>query len=237
MIIIPAIDIIEGKSVRLSKGDYSTQKIYSSNVVDLAKSFQDHGLTHLHLVDLDGAKSAKVVNYKSLEKICNATSLRVDFSGGLSSTDQVQRAFDCGASQISVGSIAYKDPDLFEKWLNQYGSDKVILGADSKDSMIKTRGWLDQSDTEILSYLNQYILKSVQYAIVTDIDKDGMLQGPSVSLYKQILKQNKLKLIASGGISSLEDLQELKQIGCYGAIVGKAIYENKISLKELENLW
>ena len=237
MKIIPAIDIIQGKCVRLSKGDFSTQKVYSADVVEVAKRFEDHGITHLHLVDLDGAKSGNLVNYNALEAICVKTNLKVDFSGGLSSDKDLSIAFECGTNQVSIGSIASLEPDLFLNWLQSYGSEKIILGADCQNGRIKTRGWLEDSKDQILPYLKNYTQQGVEYCIVTDIDKDGMLEGPSFALYEQILDQGPISLIASGGISTIEDLYQLKDMGCYGAILGKAIYENKITLKQIEQLW
>ncbi|MHC5310595.1 1-(5-phosphoribosyl)-5-[(5-phosphoribosylamino)methylideneamino]imidazole-4-carboxamide isomerase [Myroides sp. LJL116] len=237
MKIIPAIDIIQGKCVRLSKGDFSTQKVYSADVVEVAKRYEDHGITHLHLVDLDGAKSGRVINYNALEAICVKTNLKVDFSGGLSTDKDLSIAFECGANQVSIGSVASLEPDLFLTWLDFYGSEKIILGADCQNGRIKTRGWLEDSKDQILPYLNNYMQKGIKYSIVTDIDKDGMLEGPSFSLYEDILAQGDISLIASGGISCVEDLYRLKEIGCYATIVGKAIYENKITLKQIEKLW
>lgn len=236
MRIIPAIDIIDGKCVRLSKGDYSTQKIYHKNPLDVAKSFEDHGIKYLHLVDLDGAKEQHIVNHKVLEKICSQTQLQVDFGGGLKSDEDLRIAFESGASQITGGSIAAKNPPLFLSWLWRYGSQKIILGADFKNRKISTNGWLEDSDVDVLEFIKEYEKKGIQYVISTDISKDGMLRGPSSSFYKEILTESSVQLIASGGVSKLEDLFVLKEMGCEGAIVGKAIYEGKITLKELEKL-
>lgn len=236
MRIIPAIDIIDGKCVRLSKGDYSTQKIYHKNPLEVAKSFEDHGIKYLHLVDLDGAKEQHIVNHKVLEKICSQTHLEVDFGGGLKSDEDLRIAFNSGANQITGGSIAAKNPSLFLSWLNKYGHQKIILGADFKNRKISTNGWLENSDVDVLEFIKQYEKAGIQYVISTDISKDGMLTGPSSSFYKEILKETSVQLIASGGVSNLEDLFALKEMGCEGAIVGKAIYEGKITLKELEKL-
>ena len=235
MRIIPAIDIINGKCVRLTKGDYTTQKIYNENPLEVAKAFEAHGITYLHLVDLDGAKANHIVNYSVLETLATKTTLKIDFGGGLKSDEDLHIAFNSGAQQITGGSIAVKQPDIFLKWLETYGSEKIILGADAKNGNVAITGWTEQSNIDIQSFITNYINNGVTYVICTDIDKDGMLQGPSIPLYKQIIQQNvTVKLIASGGITTLQDLENLKQIGCEGAIVGKAIYENKISLKALE---
>ena len=235
MRIIPAIDIIEGKCVRLSKGDYDTKKIYNENPLEVAKSFQDHGIEYLHLVDLDGAKSSHIVNYKILEKIASNTNLKVDFGGGLKSDEDLKIAFESGAKQITGGSIAVKDPELFQAWIERYGSDRIILGADAKNRKIAVSGWQEDSDQEIIPFIQGYEKKGAKYVICTDISKDGMLEGPSFDLYKEILsKTENIKLIASGGISKFDELPELDELGCEGVIIGKAIYENRISLKQLE---
>jgi phosphoribosylformimino-5-aminoimidazole carboxamide ribotide isomerase len=233
--IIPAIDIIEGKCVRLSKGDYSTKKIYNEHPLEVAKAFEDNGIRYLHLVDLDGAKSKQIINHKILEQIATSTNLKIDFGGGLKSDDDLRIAFESGATKITGGSIAVKNPNVFETWLKDYGSEKIILGADCKDMKIAVSGWLEESDLEVLKFINDYHSKGASYVICTDISKDGMLQGPAFDLYKSILEENpEINLIASGGISSIEDLEKLADIGCEGAIVGKAIYENRISLKDLK---
>ena len=235
MRIIPAIDIIEGKCVRLSKGDYSTKKIYNEHPLEVAKAFEDNGIRYLHLVDLDGAKSKQIINHKILEQIATSTNLKIDFGGGLKSDDDLRIAFESGATKITGGSIAVKNPNVFETWLKDYGSEKIILGADCKDMKIAVSGWLEESDLEVLKFINDYHSKGASYVICTDISKDGMLQGPAFDLYKSILEENpEINLIASGGISSIEDLEKLADIGCEGAIVGKAIYENRISLKDLK---
>jgi len=236
MRIIPAIDIIDGKCVRLSKGDYDTKIIYNENPLAVAKSFEAHGIEYLHLVDLDGAKSSKIVNYKILEQIATQTSLQIDFGGGLKSDDDLRIAFESGASQITGGSIAVKNRAIFEKWISEYGSEKIILGADAKDEKIAVSGWLEDSDEDLIPFIQEYQTKGIQYVICTDIAKDGMLQGPSFDLYKKILAEaNGLKLIASGGISTFDELPKLAELGCEGTIIGKAIYENRITLRQLEN--
>ena len=236
MRIIPAIDIIEGKCVRLSQGDYSKKTVYSSSPFEMAQRFEDHGINFLHLVDLDGSKSSKIINYKILEQIALKTALNVDFGGGLKSVEDVRIAFESGASQVTLGSIAVSDPDTFIELFQNYGSEKIILGADFLNNKIKTNGWLNDSGNDLMDFLDYHVSKGVKYVIPTDISKDGMLKGPSVDSYKNILKSFKdVCLIASGGISDIKDLEDLKEIGCEGAILGKAIYENKIELKSLMN--
>ncbi|WP_233884856.1 1-(5-phosphoribosyl)-5-[(5-phosphoribosylamino)methylideneamino]imidazole-4-carboxamide isomerase [Tenacibaculum piscium] len=236
MRIIPAIDIIEGKCVRLTKGDYATKKIYNENPVEVAKEFEDNGIEYLHLVDLDGAKSQHIVNYKILEQITAKTNLKIDFGGGLKSDEDLRIAFENGASQITGGSIAVKNPDIFTGWLTKYGSDKIILGADCINRKIATHGWLETSEVDVVDFIKQYEQIGVKNTICTDVAKDGMLQGASVDLYKEILSKSDVNLIASGGVASIDDLIQLKEIGCEGAILGKAIYEGYISLKELQKL-
>lgn len=236
MRIIPAIDIIEGKCVRLTRGDYSTKKVYNEDPVEAAKAFEDSGLQYLHVVDLDGAKSNKIINYRILEKICTQTKLKVDFGGGLKADEDVVIAFNSGASQITGGSIAVKDRDLFLSWLGSYGAEKIILGADFLNRKIATNGWLQASDMDLVAFISGFQKAGVAYCICTDIDKDGMLQGPSTGIYKEILQTTAIKLIASGGITTLQDLHVLKALGCEGAIVGKAIYEGHITLKSLAAL-
>lgn len=234
MRIIPAIDIIDGKCVRLTKGDYNTQKNYSDNPLDVARSFEDHGIRFLHLVDLDGARSKHIINYKILAQITHGTSLQVDFGGGIKSDEDVRIAFENGAAQITGGSVAQQQPELFLKWLKQYGPDRIILGADSHHRMIATQGWQVKSEENVVEFIEDYHQKGVRYVIPTDIAKDGMLQGPSTELYQEILSKSNINLIASGGITSMTDLKTLRSIGCEGAIIGKAIYEGFISLKELQ---
>ncbi len=234
MYVIPAIDIIEGKCVRLTQGDYSQKKIYNENPLEVAKEFESLGFEKLHLVDLDGAKAKRIINHKVLEKIATNTALHIDFGGGLKSDEDVKIAFDCGARQITGGTIAVKNPEIFLKWVNNYGSEKIILGADVKNRSIAYNGWQQASDQNIFDFLEKYEKQGIQYVICTDIAKDGMLSGTSVELYKQIRKRfPDLHLIASGGVSSIEDLESAKSIGCYGAIVGKAFYEGKIHAEEV----
>lgn len=234
MRIIPAIDIIDGKCVRLSQGDYDTKKIYNENPLEVAKEFEDYGIEYLHLVDLDGAKSKQIINYKTLELIASKTNLKVDFGGGIKANDDIRIAFECGANQITGGSIAVQNPTLFQEWISQYGSNKIILGADAKDRKIATHGWLETSELDVIDFIQEYKTKGIDYVICTDIAKDGMLQGTSNELYTEILVASDVKLIASGGVSSIDDLIKVKELGCEGAILGKAIYEGRIDLKDLK---
>lgn len=236
MRIIPAIDIIGGKCVRLTKGDYSTQKIYSENPLDIAKTFEDAGIKYLHVVDLDGAKAKEIVNYKTLELLASQTNLQIDFGGGIKSENDIRTAFNCGAKQITVGSIAAQNPSLMLEWLAHYGAEKIILGADCKNRKVATNGWLQSSDLDVVDFIAEYTSKGVEHSIVTDIDKDGMLEGPAFGLYKEILNRTGTRLIASGGITTIDDVLKLKNLGCEGAIIGKAIYEGTINLKELAKL-
>ena len=235
MRICPAIDLIEGKCVRLSKGDYATIKIYNESPLEVAKAFEAHGIEYLHLVDLDGAKSKHIVNYKVLETLASQTSLKIDFGGGLKSDQDIKIAFESGAAQITGGSIAVKAPEIFNNWLKRYGTEKIILGADVKGLQIATDGWLETSDQSLFEFIEYYKSQGIEYVICTDISKDGMLEGPAFALYQKLLAKVQIKLIASGGISKFEELPELAALGCEGAIIGKAIYENRISLKQLEN--
>lgn len=235
MRIIPAIDIIDGKCVRLTKGDYTTQKIYNENPLEVAKSFQDAGITHLHLVDLDGAKAHRIINYSILENIASKTHLQVDFGGGIKTDEDLQIAFECGAHQITGGSIAVKNPTLFSSWIEKYGSEKIILGADAKNEKIAISGWEEESDKELIPFIEEYFTKGIRYVICTDIAKDGMLQGPAMELYQRILQQiPDIQLIASGGVSDSSEFSRLAEIGCEGVILGKAIYEHKITLPQIE---
>lgn len=236
MRIIPAIDIIEGKCVRLSKGDYNTKKIYNENPLEVAKLFEDSGIEYLHLVDLDGAKSSQIVNYKILEQIASKTKLKIDFGGGLKSDADLKIAFESGANQITGGSIAVKNPDVFKNWISTFGSNKIILGADANNRKIAVSGWLEESNEEVIPFIQNYQKEGISYVICTDIAKDGMLEGPSFELYKDILSSCKnVKLIASGGTSTFDELPKLAELGCEGTIIGKAIYEGRITLKQLEN--
>jgi len=234
MRIIPAIDIINGKCVRLTQGNYSTEKVYREDPLDAAKEYEDIGIQFLHVVDLDGAKSNRIINYKTLYKIASQTSLKIDFGGGLKSDEDLKIAFENGASQITGGSIAVKNQELFLSWLSTFGSDKIILGADCNHRMIATQGWTESSSFEVVDFIKEYENKGIRYVICTDISKDGTLKGPSTDLYNEILQSSSINLIASGGVSSLDDLHMLKEIGCEGAIIGKAIYEGKIKLNELK---
>ena len=239
MRIIPAIDIIEGKCVRLTKGDYNTKKIYNENPLEVAKEFEDSGIEYIHVVDLDGAKASEIINYKVLENIASKTNLKIDFGGGLKSDKDLEIAFNSGANQITGGSIAVKNSTIFESWISKYGSDKIILGADfypnTSGGKIATNGWQEESSLALIPFVADNQKKGIQYVICTDISKDGMLQGPSFDVYSELLASlNPLKLIASGGISNFDEIPKLAENGCEGVIIGKAIYENKISLKQLE---
>lgn len=234
MQIIPAIDIIEGKCVRLTQGDYEQKKIYNEHPLEVAKEFEDAGLQRLHLVDLDGAKAGAVKNWKVLETIAVKTSMVIDFGGGIKKEEDVRVVFNSGAALATIGSLAVKNEFEFVKWLLTFGADKFLLGADVKEEKIAVSGWLETTDVWIYDFIQKYIDHGVQQIFCTDVSKDGKLEGPSIELYKNIIsKFPKLHFIASGGVSSIKDLQELKAIGCSGAIVGKAIYENKISLTDL----
>lgn len=235
MKIIPAIDIIDGKCVRLSKGDYNTKKIYNEDPVEVAKEFESFGIQYLHLVDLDGAKSKHIVNQKVLENIAGSTSLHIDFGGGLKTQDDIDTAFSSGAKQITLGSIAVQNPEFCFGMIEKYGAEKIILGADCENRKIKTSGWLEESAHDIIDFILQYQEKGIQTAICTDIAKDGMLEGPSTGLYIEILYKTSVQLVASGGISGIADVYKMKDIGCAGTIIGKAIYEGKISLQQLQN--
>lgn len=236
MRIIPAIDIIEGKCVRLSKGDYETKKIYSENPLEMARQFEDHGIEYLHLVDLDGAKSGHIVNYPVLEELASKTNLKIDFGGGVKSDEDLVMAFECGARQVTAGSVAVRDPERVTSWLENFGPQRIILGADVNEGRIALQGWTETSELELKPFLQGYMEKGAQSVICTDISKDGMLQGPATNLYKDLLSNfPTLSLIASGGVTSMNDLEDLAQVGCEGAIVGKAIYEGRISLQELSS--
>jgi phosphoribosylformimino-5-aminoimidazole carboxamide ribotide isomerase len=236
MKIIPAIDIIDGKCVRLTKGDYNSKKIYHESPLEVAKLYENHGIKYLHLVDLDGAKENKIINYKILEEISLKTKLVIDFGGGIKTDEDVNIALNSGANQITVGSIAATKPALFYKWIEKYGAKNFILGADCKDRKIKTNGWLKDSGIEIDDLLESFKNSGIKEVISTDISKDGMLAGPAFDLYRELLEKFSFDIIASGGVHLIDDLIKLKKIGCSGAIIGKALYENTISLKELEEL-
>ena len=234
MYIIPAIDLIGGKCVRLSQGDYSSKKEYHDDPLEMAKRFEGAGISRLHLVDLDGAKAKKIINGDVLERICVGTSLQVDFGGGIQADEEIEKAFSLGARQVTGGSIAVKNPTLFDEWITKYGSEKIILGADAKNKKIAVGGWEETTSVELIPFIQSYFNKGIRYVICTDVAKDGLLQGPSVDLYREILQEiPELKLIASGGVSSVKDLEELEKVGVYGAIVGKAYYEGRVTLEEL----
>lgn len=229
------MDIIDGKCVRLTKGDYSTKKVYNENPVEVAKEFEAYGMQYLHLVDLDGAKAQHIVNYKILEQITSKTNLKIDFGGGLKTNEDLHIAFNSGAKQITGGSIAVKNPEIFKSWISKYGGVKIILGADCNNEKIAVSGWQEESDMKVIPFIKSYEKKGVKYVICTDIAKDGMLEGPSFDLYKRILSESKdIKLIASGGVTSIDDLNALEDLGCEGAIIGKAIYEGNILLRDLQ---
>ena len=237
MRIIPAIDLIDGKCVRLTQGDYAQKKIYNENPVEVAKEFEDAGIKYLHLVDLDGAKAGKVINWNVVESITSQTNLAVDFGGGIKTDTELSKLFDLGVKQVNLGSIAVKEPAKVAAWINQYGKEKIILSADVKEELIAISGWLENSKLSITDFLNDYQANGIEYVTCTDISTDGMLSGPNIILYKKLLSLfPTLKLIASGGVSSMNDLRELKSIHVDGVIIGKAIYEGRVSLKELSTL-
>lgn len=232
--IIPAIDLIDGKCVRLSQGDFSQKKIYNENPLEVAKEFESFGLQRLHIVDLDGAKNGKVTNLKVLETVANNTNLTIDFGGGIKTDEDINSVFDAGAEMAGIGSVAVKNADSFFEWLEKFGSERVLLGADVKGKNLAINGWQTETKIEILPFLRGYFAKGVTQTFVTDISKDGLLQGSSNELYAEILREiPRIKLIASGGVSRIEDVYELEKIGCTGVIIGKAIYEGRIKLEEL----
>lgn len=232
--VIPAIDLIDGKCVRLSQGDFEQKKIYSENPLETAKEFEAIGLQRLHIVDLDGAKIGKVTNLKVLEKIAENTDLTIDFGGGIKTDEDINSVFDAGAKMASIGSVAVKNPDRFFDWLQKFGGEKILLGADVKNGKLAINGWQTETDLEILPFLKEYYAKGVHQVFCTDVSKDGLLQGSANELYAEILEHlPRLHLIASGGVSSIDDIVELEKIGCAGVIVGKAIYEGRIELKSL----
>ena len=235
--LIPAIDLIDGKCVRLSQGDYDTKQIYNENPVEVAKEFEAYGIQRLHVVDLDGAASQHVVNYRVLDRIAGQTSLKIDFGGGIKSDEDLVIAFDNGAQMVTLGSVAVKHPELFDKWLGMYGSEKIILGADTKNGKIAVNGWKEESTQELMPFLADYINKGVKKVLCTDISRDGMLEGPSVNLYKQIMEAHpELHLIASGGVSLLDDILALEAAGISAVVFGKTLYEGRIPLKEPSSL-
>jgi len=237
MEIIPAIDIIDGKCIRLTQGDYSQKKIYNNNPLEVALEFEDIGIKRLHLVDLDGAKQGKIVNYKVLETIANKTKLIIDFGGGIKTNEDIKSVFESGANIATIGSIAVKNETLFFSWIKKYGQDKILLGADVKDEKIAINGWFETTELLVTDFIKKNMAEGITTIFCTDIAKDGLLQGPSIDLYKKILLAfPKLNLIASGGVSNNKDLEILKEIGCSGAIVGKAIYEGLITITELKKI-
>jgi phosphoribosylformimino-5-aminoimidazole carboxamide ribotide isomerase len=234
MQVIPAIDIIDGKCVRLTQGDYQQKKIYNEHPLEVAKQFEDAGLKRLHLVDLDGAKAGAVKNWKVLEAIAGKTSLTIDFGGGINKETDVKIVFDCGTAYATIGSLAVKDETTFAGWLNTYGAAKFLLGADVKDEKIAVGGWLETTDTWVYDFIRKYMALGIEQVFCTDISRDGRLEGPSVELYKNIISEfPALHFIASGGVSSMKDLEDLQAIGCKGVIIGKAIYEGRINIKDL----
>jgi phosphoribosylformimino-5-aminoimidazole carboxamide ribotide isomerase len=234
MKIIPAIDIIEGKCVRLSQGDYAQKKVYNENPLEVAKEFENAGIEYLHLVDLDGAKAGKVTNWKVAEAICKGTKLSVDFGGGIKKKDEIQTLLSLGVKQVNLGSIAVKSSALVYEWIKEFGAEKIILSADVKNENIAIAGWMEDAKITLHDFIKQYEAKNIKYVTCTDISVDGMLSGPNVSLYKKLGTQfDKLKIIASGGVGSYQHLEDLREINCYGVIIGKAIYEGHITLNDL----
>ncbi|MBU3855410.1 MULTISPECIES: 1-(5-phosphoribosyl)-5-[(5-phosphoribosylamino)methylideneamino]imidazole-4-carboxamide isomerase [Bacteroides] len=235
--LIPAIDIIDGKCVRLSKGEYDSKKVYNENPLEVAKEFEANGLKRLHVVDLDGAASKHIVNYRTLEQLAGHTSLTIDFGGGIKTDDDLHIAFDSGAQMVTLGSIAIKNPELFERWLKTYGNERIILGADAKNGKIAVSGWKEESETELMDFLARYITKGVSKVLCTDISRDGMMEGPATDLYREIMQAHPdIHLIASGGVSNIDDIYRLDEAGIPAVVFGKAIYEGRIRLKELTSL-
>jgi len=234
--IIAAIDILGGNCVRLTRGDFSTRKVYNEDPVEVAKELEDNGIRYLHMVDLDGAKRKEIVNAGILRKTASSTSLIIDFGGGIRSDDDIRTAFDSGAMQVTAGSIAIHSPETVLRWLEEYGSDRLILGADATDRKIMTEGWQSASEEDVVQFIKSYRQKGIRYVICTDVSRDGMLQGPATEMYREIVSEADISLIASGGVSSLSDIGEVKKAGCEGVIIGKALYEGKIKLKELKDL-
>ena len=233
--IIPAIDVIEGKCVRLTKGDYETKKLYAEDPLEMAKRFEDAGLNRLHLVDLDGAKEGRVINYRVLERIAGKTKLTIDFGGGIGSEKDLEIALECGARMINVGSIAVKDPTVFSGWLKKYGGEVIILAADVKEEKVVVRGWQEESKIYLFDLVGKFLDEKGKFVVCTDVSRDGTLEGPSLDLYKKAKDEApEISLIASGGVSSMQDIEKLQECGLYGVIVGKAIYEGRIALSELK---
>lgn len=237
MHIIPAIDLIDGKAVRLTQGDYRQKKEYNARPLEVAQQFEDAGLTRLHLVDLDGAREKRVVNWKVLDLIATKTKLHIDFGGGVQSDDDLRVVFECGARQVTGGSIAVKQPDVMERWLARHGAEAIILGADAKNEKIAVSGWEESTEVWIYDFLESWVEKGIKYVISTDVAKDGLLQGPSFDLYRTMQDQlPALNLIASGGVSNMQDIETLADMGVFGVIVGKAIYEGRVTLKQLSTI-
>jgi phosphoribosylformimino-5-aminoimidazole carboxamide ribotide isomerase len=235
--IIPSIDLVDGKCVRLTQGNFEEKKIYDSDPVAVAKRFAEAGIERLHLVDLDGAKAGKVINHQILERIAAETNLKIDFGGGVKSDEDIQKVFDCGAKQVTAGTIAVQKPKLVLNWIQKYGKDKIILGADVLNGIVRINGWVNPSEIKLFDFITNYQWHGIRYVLCTDIEKDGMMKGSSVELYKSIIKQfPEMRVIASGGVSSIEEIKQLNKIGCYGVVIGKAIYENLISLEDLAKL-
>jgi phosphoribosylformimino-5-aminoimidazole carboxamide ribotide isomerase len=235
--LIPAIDIIDGKCVRLSKGDYNTRKVYAENPVDVAMAYEDHGIRRLHVVDLDGAASRHIVNYRTLDLIASRTSLIIDFGGGIKTDEDLVIAFDNGAEMVTLGSVAVKEPALMQRWIEKYGQERIILGADVRDGRISTNGWKEDSPLELMPFLKDYTAKGITKVLCTDISRDGMLQGPAIDLYRQVMAEfPEMHLIASGGVSGIQDLEALQEAGIPAVVIGKAIYEGRISLQDLSRL-
>lgn len=232
--LIPAIDLIDGKCVRLTQGDYDSKKIYNEDPLEVAKTFEDHGICRLHVVDLDGARAGHIINYRTLERLATRTSLIIDFGGGLKQEDDLEIAFESGAQMVTGGSIAVKNPDVFSSWITKFGSEKIILGADAKNKKIAISGWEETTDKELIPFISEYYQKGITKVICTDISRDGMLEGPATDLYKEIREAIPyLYIIASGGVSCIDDIEKLQEAGIPAVIFGKAIYEGKITLKDL----
>ncbi|MCD7977135.1 MAG: 1-(5-phosphoribosyl)-5-[(5-phosphoribosylamino)methylideneamino]imidazole-4-carboxamide isomerase [Tannerellaceae bacterium] len=233
--LIPAIDLIEGKCVRLTQGDYDTKKVYNEDPLEVAKMFEDHGIQRLHVVDLDGARAGHIINYRVLERLATRTGLVIDFGGGLKQDEDLRVAFESGAQMVTGGSVAVKNPEVFFSWINTFGSEKIILGADAKDRKIAVSGWEETTGTDLFTFIEEYVEQGITKVISTDISRDGMLQGPAVELYQEMHEAfPELYIIASGGVSSIEDIEKLEAANIPGVIFGKAIYEGRIQLKDLE---
>jgi phosphoribosylformimino-5-aminoimidazole carboxamide ribotide isomerase len=233
--IVPAIDIIDGKCVRLTQGDYEQKKIYNDDPIEIAKMFEGHGIKYLHLIDLDGARQKHVVNYRVLEKISSKTKLIIDFGGGIKSDEDLHIVFQAGANQVTIGSVAITEPELLGRWIIEHGAERIILGADAKDGKIAVSGWQEITGKDIFEFFEEYQKKDVKYVLCTDITKDGMLQGTSIELYEQLIKKfPTLRIIASGGVMKVDEIDELDRLGLYAVVIGKAIYEEKILLKDLQ---